>query len=381
MEPSRPSVSSQEKQNGVLFMIVAGLTLGTSGTISRFAPAAALASPLTLACVRMGLGGVLLCLLSLARTRNLDFLRSRSAILASICVCLNQSGFFMAMDSLGVALGTMLVNSSSIGMAGLFGIFLDERPSRLWWTAATLGIAGCVLAACRDAVAGFLCCLMAALGCASIVILRRMTWTELAAKKRVSILGMVFPQSKKQSVLTPEQLIPIIGIVGVVLLSYLDVFVVFRLNGLLFSLLGGLGYADLDMISKHLDEHSYSPIESYGAAMFYGALLLLPLVLFGNSSWLTTTRGIVSALALGFFPTALPVFFFTAALTRISLTQTYAISLLESVTAALLGMFLLSERLSGVQTVGMTLAFACIVLSNWDAVRKVAQSAISDEQV
>ena len=49
--------------------------------------------------------------------------------------------------------------------------------------------------------------------------------------------------------------------------------------------------------------------------------------------------------------------------------------------AALLGMFLLSERLSGVQTVGMTLAFACIVLSNWDAVRKVAQSAISDEQV
>ena len=329
----------------------------------------------------MALGGTLLCLLSLARTRNWDFLRSRSAILAGICVCLNQSGLFMAMDFLGVALGTTLVVSSSIVMAGLFGIFLGERTSHLWWTAATLGISGCVLAACRDAVAGFLCCLMAALGCASIVLLRRMTRTELAAKKQVSILGMVFPQSKKQSVLTTEQLIPIIGVVGVVFLSCLDVFVAFRLNGLLFSLLGGLGYAGLDMILKRLDEHSYSLIESYGAAMFYGALLLLPLVLFGDFSWLTTARGIVSALALGFFPTALPVIFFSAALTRISLAQTYAISLLESFTATLLGMFLLGERLSGVQTVGVTLAFACIVLSNWEAVRKVAQSAISDERV
>lgn len=362
-------------------MIVAGLTWGTSGTISRFAPAAGLARPLTLACVRMGLGGALLCLLSLARTRNWDFLRSRSVILVGICVCLNQSGLFMAMDSLGVALGTTLVVSSSIVMAGLFGIFLGERPSRLWWTAGTFGIAGCVLAACRDAVAGCLCFLMATLGCASIVLLSRMTRTELAAKKRISILGMIFPKSKKQSMHTTEQLIPIIGIVGVVLLSCLDVFVAFRINGLLFSLLGGLGYAGLDMISKSLDEHSYSPVEIYGAAMFYGTLLLLPLVLFGDSSWLTTARGIVSALALGFIPTALPVIFFTAALTRISLAQTHAIRLLESVTATLLGVFLLGERLSGVQMVGITLAFACIILSSWDAVRKVAQSPISDEQV
>ena len=308
MESNRPPVSLQERQNGVIFMIIAGLTWGTSGTISRFAPAAALAQPLTLGCVRVGLGGAMLCLLSLVRSRSAGFLWSRDAVLAGACCCLNQIGFFMAMDSVGVALGTMIVIGSSIVMAGLFGALLGERPSRLWWTAAALGIAGSVLAASGDAGTSF------------------------------------------------------------------------RLDGLLFGLLGGLGYASIGVFLKRLGERGYSPTESNGAALLYGALLLLPLALRGGFGWIASARGAASALALGFFATAVPYFFFAAALARISVAQSYAISLLEPVTAALLGVFLLGERLSGAQTLGMALEFACMVLSSWDAVRRAEKSGITEKE-
>ncbi|MBP3752391.1 MAG: EamA family transporter, partial [Pyramidobacter sp.] len=105
-----------ERTRGVLFMIVAGLTWGCSGTISRFAPASALASPLSLGCARVGLGGAMLCLLSLALRRNARFVLKRDALCAGVCCCANQIGFFMAMDSVGVALGTMIVIGSSIVM-------------------------------------------------------------------------------------------------------------------------------------------------------------------------------------------------------------------------------------------------------------------------
>ena len=72
---------------------------------------------------------------------------ARAAFLAGICTAMNQTGFFMSMDVLGVALSTMLVIGSSLVMAGVLGCFLGEAPSRLWWFAALLGIAGSCLEA------------------------------------------------------------------------------------------------------------------------------------------------------------------------------------------------------------------------------------------
>ena len=76
-----------------------------------------------------------------------------------------------------------------------------------------------------------------------------------------------------------------------------------------------------------------------------------------------------------------PYFCFAVALARISVAQSYAISLLEPVTAALLGVFLLGERLSGVQTLGMALEFACMVLSGRDAVRRADKSADAEREL
>lgn len=140
---------------GIGAMLAAGLFWGGSGTISRFAPAAALDQPLALAWTRLFFGGVMLGAAALAVRRRGVFLAARAAFLAGICTAMNQTGFFMSMDVLGVALSTMLVIGSSLVMAGVLGCFLGEVPSRLWWFAALLGIAGSCLAAAPGSAGAF----------------------------------------------------------------------------------------------------------------------------------------------------------------------------------------------------------------------------------
>ena len=140
---------------GIGAMLAAGLFWGGSGTISRFAPAAALDQPLALAWTRLFFGGVMLGAAALAVRRRGVFLAARAALLAGLCTAMNQTGFFMSMDVLGVALSTMLVIGSSLVMAGVLGCFLGEAPSRLWWFAALLGIAGSCLAAAPGSAGAF----------------------------------------------------------------------------------------------------------------------------------------------------------------------------------------------------------------------------------
>ena len=268
---------------GIGAMLAAGLFWGGSGTISRFAPAAALDQPLALAWTRLFFGGVMLGAAALAVRRRGVFLAARAAFLAGICTAMNQTGFFMSMDVLGVALSTMLVIGSSLVMAGVLGCFLGEAPSRLWWFAALLGIAGS--------------CLAAAPGSAGAP---------------------------------------------------------FQLKGLLWGFLGGLGYALLGLNLKLLGRRGLGPLESNGAALLWGAALMLPLLWKSDMSWLATGRGMASALALA----------------RITVGQSYTIGLLEPLTAGLLGLFFLGETVTAVQAAGMALEFACMALAGWDALHK-----------
>ncbi|WOL39673.1 EamA family transporter [Pyramidobacter sp. YE332] len=292
-------MSSASRSLGVFAMLMAGLFWGGSGTISRFAPAAALNQPLALAWTRLFFGGVMLCAAALAVRRRGVFSTARAAFLAGICTAMNQTGFFISMDVLGVALGTMLVIGSSLVMAGVLGCFLGEAPSRLWWFAALLGVAGSCLAAA--------------------------------------------PGSSGAS---------------------------FQVAGLLWGLLGGLGYALLGLNLKLLARRGLGPLESNGAALLWGAVLMLPLLWGRDMSWLATGRGMASALALGFFPTAVPYFFFALALARITVGQSYTIGLVEPLTAGLLGLFFLGETATAVQAAGMALEFACMALTGWDALHK-----------
>ncbi len=131
--------------------------------------------------------------------------------------------------------------------------------------------------------------------------------------------------------------------------------------GILFALGAGLAYAGYATFGKALlDRH---PPGAVVAVVFsLGALLVLPLLLRQDLTWLTTPRGIGVALHLGLLATALAHGLFAAGLARITVATAVTLTLAEPLTAALLGALLLREELTVLAWVGCGLLLAGFLL-------------------
>ncbi|MFZ0544216.1 MAG: EamA family transporter, partial [Candidatus Promineifilaceae bacterium] len=86
---------------------------------------------------------------------------------------------------------------------------------------------------------------------------------------------------------------------------------------------------------------------------FLGAVLLLPILLVSDLSWVLTSNGLLVALHLGLIATALAYILFTRGLQGVPVSSAVTLSLAEPLTAALLGIFLLKEELSGATVLGI----------------------------
>ncbi len=95
-----------------------------------------------------------------------------------------------------------------------------------------------------------------------------------------------------------------------------------------------------------------------GATFGLGALLLLPVFFFTNSRWLLTPRGVAVALMLGLVATALAYLLYTRALRVVAVNTAVTLTLAEPVTASLLGVLLLGERLAWAGWAGVALILA-----------------------
>lgn len=286
------SGGASERNIGIITMFLAGALWGTSGTISRFLPVGA--TPLTTAWTRSAISGLLLCLIVLRHGRFATVMRSRYALLTGLCVTVNQLGFFLSLDRLGVALSTMLVIASSLIMEGLLDCFFGQRPSQLWWCAAAIGVVGTALIATGGPGASF------------------------------------------------------------------------NLPGLIFGLTGGFGYSLVGIGLKRLRLQGFDGLECNAAAMLYAAAAMFPFAA-SKLAWLATPEAIVPALALGAVSMAIPYCLFTVALIRISVSQAYAIGLMEPLTAGVLGLCLLGERISVPAAFGMGALAICMAMSAVDA--------------
>ncbi|WP_321823300.1 DMT family transporter [Pyramidobacter piscolens] len=81
-------------------------------------------------------------------------------------------------------------------------------------------------------------------------------------------------------------------------------------------------------------------------------------------------RKLAPMLALCLFSSAVPYGFFAVVLARLDVGQVYTIGLVEPLTAALLGIALLGERMAGGQASGMACQFLCMALTGWDVMRR-----------
>ncbi len=104
-----------------------------------------------------------------------------------------------------------------------------------------------------------------------------------------------------------------------------------------------------------------SPYETIAVVSFISGIIALPGLVYGGVSWLMHPRGALCMLLLVFVSTIVPYILFTVGIRKIELGTGYTLALTEPLTACLLSVFLLGERLSFIGICGICILFAGIL--------------------
>jgi DME family drug/metabolite transporter len=137
--------------------------------------------------------------------------------------------------------------------------------------------------------------------------------------------------------------------------------------GILSSLGAGASYAVYTLASKALLDHGWSPVGTMGGVFGLAAAFSVPLLLAGDTSWLATPAGLTMALWLGVVTTTVAYLLFAWGLRRLPAATVSTLTLGEPLTATLLGILLLGERLPPVAIVGLVVLAAglTILIAPW----------------
>jgi DME family drug/metabolite transporter len=93
-----------------------------------------------------------------------------------------------------------------------------------------------------------------------------------------------------------------------------------------------------------------------------GAVLLVPVLLAEGVAWLATPGGLALALYLGAIPTALAYVLFARGLRSLGAGETATLTLVEPVTATVLGAVVLGERPGAVAIAGAALVLGGLLV-------------------
>jgi len=132
--------------------------------------------------------------------------------------------------------------------------------------------------------------------------------------------------------------------------------------GIVCALLAGASYAAYAMAGAVLVERGTGPDRAMALLFGYAALVLLPVLLTEPTSWLWSARGLVVALWLGVGTVAVAYALFGRALAHVPVSTVTTLSLAEPVTATLLAVILLGERLAPAGWVGVALIITGLVI-------------------
>lgn len=128
--------------------------------------------------------------------------------------------------------------------------------------------------------------------------------------------------------------------------------------GIGLALVSGLGYATYTIVAKRLLRLGHTPVAVMGASFGLGAVLLLPVLLLGDTAWLHTPDGLALALYLGIVPTALAYSLFARGLRSLDASEVTTLVLAEPLTATVLGVVVLDERVGTGGLLGAVLILA-----------------------
>ncbi|MFC4588924.1 EamA family transporter [Sphaerisporangium corydalis] len=134
-------------------------------------------------------------------------------------------------------------------------------------------------------------------------------------------------------------------------------------GGVLLALAGGLLYGFYAVTASRAITAG-APSGAVMGVMFGGAAaVMLPVLLWRGTAWLGEPRGLLTVLYLGCATTALAYFLYGRGLRTTPVARAATLALAEPAVAALLGLFVLHERLTAVSWAGLVLLGAGLVVA------------------
>ncbi|UII55232.1 EamA family transporter [Cytobacillus spongiae] len=153
----------------------------------------------------------------------------------------------------------------------------------------------------------------------------------------------------------------ILSIIGCTLLFVNPNAIQVNISGVIMALGAGLSFACYTLASESLVKRD-SSLAVVAVVFSISAVFLSPFLFIYELSWLLEPSGMAVSLHLGIVTTGFAYFLFAKGLKHISASTAVTLSLAEPLTAALLGVFLVGERLSMISWVGLILLIIGISL-------------------
>ena len=301
----------------VLAVLAAAVLFGTTGTILALGPDSA--DPNAVGVMRMLIGGAGLALIAYSLAwREMHVARSAAntsginprltvkaaglLVLSGVCISIYQPLFFLGTTRNGVALATVVALGSAPILAGLLEWARTRRvPTRTWITATALATAGVIVLSLGGGSGG----------------------TVSTAGTGTDILGLL-------------------GSVG-----------------------AGASFAVIANAQRMLLDAGWSPFIVVGSMGASSALISAVSLPFVDVSWLADPAGLAMALWLGLATIAIAYVLFTWGLGGLSAATAATLTLGEPLTAAILGIVVLGERISIPATIGLIVLAAGLVVLAW----------------
>ena len=285
---------------GIIAVVIAAVLWGTTGTAATFAPQV---SPLGIASVTMGVGGLLLALVAarpIARHKTELFNNRLLVLAAAVNVAIYPLAFYSSMKLSGVAVGNVI----SIGLAPIAAALIewtfDKQPlNRRWLISIAFGITGVVC---------------------------------LATAK---------PASSFENTATSWH----------------------NNVGILLGLVAAFTYAMYSWIARRLIDRGIASRAAMGSMFGVGALLLMPVLLITGAPLLASVNNFSVGLYMAVVPMFLAYLLFGRGLTVVRASLATTITLLEPVVAALLAVSVVGEKLSLTGWFGIGLISACLLIA------------------
>jgi drug/metabolite transporter, DME family len=314
--PGEQAVSRQPGRHGgsaaVVAILLGAAAWGSTGTVAHFAPASA--SPVSIGAARIVLGGGLLLVLAIrnraGRKEVAGLLCGSAAIrlsvlLASVAMAGYQLCFFAAVQETGVAIGTIVAIGSAPVLAGVI-TRLTGGPAqgRRWLIATAAAVAGCAVLISGGQSAGV------------------------------------------------------------------------NLPGVGLALLAGLSYACYAVAAARLiaggdregpgesspQSGTGSPTTVMGLLFGGAAVLLTPVLAATSAGWLGSARGLAIIGYLGVVTTVVAYLLYGSGLRTVPAPVAVTLGLAEPAVAALLGLLVLSEQLTGQAVAGLVLIGSALAI-------------------